>query len=206
MVAGAVGAASGLNRWLARCAASSDSAARAAAISSMDTLPLFQTLPCRRPRSNSRVTAMALDRRNTRPWLSWTRHSRSSTPGWRDKQKAKSCPPYAVKRPCGNRFVPPHAAVLEPQGTSGNESLSSAIVRRPLARARLQTSVWSNPDETIVVGPGPPGGVRRHGCLGRNGQPDRHLPVHSKLPGRHARHSHLRHAERGVREPHDGNG
>src|SRR6266478_3370383 len=91
-------------------------------------------------------------------------------------------------------------------GNRGNERLSSAIVRRPLCRAHLHTSDGVNPDETIVAGPRALGYVRRHWRLGRNGQPDRHLPVHPNVPGRHARRSHLRHAERAGREPHDGNG
>src|SRR5258705_12000937 len=35
-------------------------------------------------------------------------------------------------------------------GNTGNERLSSAIVRRPLCRAHLHTSDGVNPDETIV--------------------------------------------------------
>jgi hypothetical protein len=74
-------------------------------------------------------------------------------------------------------------------GNSENERLSSSIVRRPLCRAHLHTSDGVNPDEVIVAGPRALGCVRRHWRLGRNGQPDRHLPVHPNVPERHARRS-----------------
>ena len=77
--------------------------------------------------------------------------------------------PDQFNRHCRRLLHLSHAEVLELPRTA-----RTSCSRQRLFVARLLGLIfykrWSNPDETIVAGPGSVGGVRRHCRLGPNGQ------------------------------------